>query len=719
MPANARHVAAASVLVLAFQVSCKPDGELPSPQPGAGTRAVRPPNPTCVAPQRPDTGSTVGTHPAFPNLTFDRPLHLLEVPGDGSRVFVVEKPGIVKVLANDPGASIADTFVDLTSRVDSVPNEAGLLGMAFHPDFARNRQVFLSYTSDAEAGGLRVVVSRFRTADDGLTLDPSTEEVLLAQDKENTRHNGGTIMFGPDGFLYIGLGDDGRAPDATNPAQDVGSLLGKLLRIDVNVPSGYAIPPGNPFAGGGGRPEVYAWGLRNPWRFSFDSATGALWVGDVGEDAWEEVDRVVAGGNYGWPIREGNHCLAGGDCPTAGLVPPVVEYPHSEGVSITGGVVYRGKEIPALDGRYVFADFLSGKLWALADDPSTGEPVAELLASTGLNLVAFTELTDGEVLAIDMGTGTLHRLVATSAPAAAAAFPQTLAATGCFQPGNAAQPLAALIPYDVNSPLWSDAAQKERFFAIPDWKRIHVGADGDWDFPEGSVIAKTFLLGGVRVETRLFMRHPDGIWAGYSYEWNDAQTDATLLAGGRTKQVAGQSWSFPSRAECMQCHTSAAGRTLGLETAQLNRSGSSPASGVANQLATLDAMGVLDTTVSGSPPRLPEPLGTDALEPRARSYLHANCSNCHRPGGPGGGNADLRFTTALRDMRVCDVTPEHGALGIADPRLVAPGDPGRSVLSARMHAVGAGRMPPLASLQVDPAGVAVVDAWIKSLTGCP
>src|SRR6185369_12203948 len=323
------------------------------------------------------------------------------------------------------------------------------------------------------------------------------------------------------------------------------------------------------------------------------------WVGDVGDDAWEEVDRIVPGGNYGWPIREGNHCLLDPACSATGLLPPVLEYPHSEGLSITGGVVYRGSDIPALAGRYLFADFVTGKLWALASDPASGAPVAELLANTGLNLVAFGELSDGDVLAVDMGTGTLRRLAPAAPPATAAAFPQTLRATGCFDPANAARPAAALVPYDVNAALWADGADKERYFAIPDGSRIHVGADGDWDFPDGSVLVKTFLLGGERVETRLLMRHPGGTWAGYSYEWNDAQDDAALLSAGKTKAVAGQSWAFPSRAECMECHTGAAGRSLGLETAQLDRA---TASGGANQLTTLDALGVLDAPVAPASP---------------------------------------------------------------------------------------------------------------------
>jgi uncharacterized repeat protein (TIGR03806 family) len=717
MRANAWHRGARCfILALLAAVACRPTERALQP----GEAVTRPQNATCIAPDRPVSDTGVALANAFPGLHFDRPVDVLLVPGDDARVFVVEKPGIVKVFPNDPAASATQDFVDISSRVASTPNEAGLLGMAFHPQFAKNRQVFLSYTAPAGAG-IRSIVSRFRATPDGSAIDATSEEILIAQDKVNTRHNGGTIAFGPDGFLYVAFGDDGRPQDANNPAQDVNSLQGKLLRIDVDTPSGYAIPPSNPFARGGGRGEVYAWGLRNPWRFSFDRARGDLWAGDVGEDSWEEVDRIVAGGNYGWPVLEGNHCLGGGACSSAGFLPPIVEYPHSEGVSITGGVVYRGTAIPGLVGRYVFADFVSGKVWALEGDPSTGAPVAEQLATTSLNLVAFAEQSDGEVLVLDMG-GTVQRLVAGATSTAAPSFPQTLGATGCFS-GSPVRPVAALIPYEVNSPLWSDGAQKERFFAIPDGTRIHVGDDGDWDLPVGSVVAKTFLIGGMRVETRLLMRHPDGSWAGYSYAWDDGQVDATLLPGSLTKVMAGQTWYFPSRSECLQCHTSAAGRTLGLETAQLNRPGHAPDGRSGNQLAILGVMGMLDAPVGDAPetslPRLPDPSGTDPVEARARAYLHANCSICHRPGGTGGGNADYRFTSSFRDMGVCDATPEQGNLGIAGAFLVAPGAPARSVVSVRIHALGAGRMPPVATRLVDTTGAGLVDAWIASLTGCP
>jgi uncharacterized repeat protein (TIGR03806 family) len=276
-----------------------------------------------------------------------------------------------------------------------------------------------------------------------------------------------------------------------------------------------------------------------------------------------------------------------------------------------------------------------------------------------------------------------------------------------------------MVSYGINAALWSDGADKERYFAIPDGTTIGIGADGDWNFPTGSVLMKTFLLGGKRVETRLFMKHPDGTWAGYSYEWNDAQTDATLLPASKAKAVGAQTWYFPSRAECLICHTTVAGNTLGLETGQMNRDHRYPNGRVRSQLATLDALGFLASALPQSPEKIPDPFGADALESRARAYLHANCSNCHRPNGTGRGPADFRYSTALADANVCNENPSQGTLGIAGAKLVVPGSPSSSILSVRIHALNASRMPPLASRVVDPEGTALIDQWISSLNACP
>ncbi len=333
----------------------------------------RPINATCLARERPVENTGVTTKRIFPKLGFRQPVFVLQAPGDASRVFVVLRGGIVQVFPNDDAAATTSTFIDITSRVNSgAGTEAGLLGMAFHPQFATNHEVFLSYTGYGGSINLRSVISRFKSNDNGATLDPASEEILLTFDQPYANHNGGNIAFGPDGYLYIGFGDGGSGGDPQNHAQDLNSLLGKFLRIDVNGAKPYAIPPTNPFRNGGGRPEIYAWGLRNPWRWSFDRATGELWAGDVGQGAIEEVDRIVLGGNYGWRIKEGDQCYNPNPCNGAGLINPIVQYTHAEGIAVTGGYVYRGSAIPSLVGHFLYADYGSGTIWAVTNDPTTG-----------------------------------------------------------------------------------------------------------------------------------------------------------------------------------------------------------------------------------------------------------------------------------------------------------------------------------------------------------
>ena len=348
----------------------------------------------------------VALQDAFAGLRFQAPLQVLQAPGE-DRFFVVEKRGTVQAVSG----TARSTFLDIRTRVNSAPQEAGLLGMAFHPRWAQNRQAFLNYTapSAASPANLRTTISRFTSADGGATLDPASEQVLLTVEQPFENHNGGSVVFGPDGLLYLGLGDGGSAGDPFGNAQDPSRILGKLLRIDVDTGTPYSIPPSNPFASGGGRGEVYAYGLRNPWRFSFDRATGALWLADVGQDTWEEVDVIVPGGNYGWSHREGKHCYppAASSCPGA-FIDPVVEYSHAEGASITGGYVYRGTALPALRGRYVYGDFGSGHIWAV---PASG-PYTPVQIAQGNAISSFGEDASGELYVVDLAGGQVSRLVA-------------------------------------------------------------------------------------------------------------------------------------------------------------------------------------------------------------------------------------------------------------------------------------------------------------------
>jgi glucose/arabinose dehydrogenase len=366
----------------------------------------------------PPGGASIAVERAFPALSFTLPVALLPAPNDARNWFVVEKAGRVIVFANDEAANQKATFIDISARVNSVPNEAGLLGMAFHPKYKDNGQVFLSYTGSD--GGLISRISRFTSSDNGVTLDPDSEEILLSLPQPFANHNGGNIAFGPDGFLYIGFGDGGSSNDPDENAQNTRNLLGAMLRIDVDGVAPYAIPGSNPFAGnalcdqGIGTddcPEIYAWGLRNPWRWSFDRSTGELWLADVGQFALEEIDIIDLGGNYGWPFYEGTRCNTEAPVVNCAFIslPPITEYPRAVGRSVTGGYVYRGRAIPDLVGVYLYADFSSGVLFQYYD-PGAG-PAIQAQQDTGLNVSSFGEATDGELYLVDFG-GTLHRIVA-------------------------------------------------------------------------------------------------------------------------------------------------------------------------------------------------------------------------------------------------------------------------------------------------------------------
>jgi uncharacterized repeat protein (TIGR03806 family) len=694
---------------------------------------ARPDNRTCVAGDRPAQVVTLATERAFPNLpAFSSPVLMLQAPGDATHWFVVEQGGRVRVFDNQAGVASSSQFVDITSRVRS-GGEQGLLGMAFHPGYPADPRVYLSYTN--ATNGLVSRISEFRTRDGGLTLDPTTELVLLTVPQPATNHNGGNIAFGPDGFLYVGFGDGGSGGDpwgAIGNGQNLATLLGKLLRIDVNGSTGnvpYRIPPANPYAGnalcnaGTGTqscPEIYAFGLRNPWRWSFDRGSGELWVADVGQNEIEEVDRVVPGGNYGWRCFEGTQSYNSTCGPNASSSqPPIVQYTHANGQSITGGYVYRGTAIPALLGRYVFGDFASGRIWHIArDTPPTLTVTAGF--DSGLSIASFGQGIDGELYIVHYG-GMLYRLRAGAS--SGGSVPSQLSATGCVAAGDATRPASGLIPYAPNAPFWSDGAVKERYLALPNGTTITPTAAGDFEFPNGTVLMKHFRLGGRLVETRLFMRHSDGEWAGYTYEWNAQGTDATRVVGGKTAPVGSQSWVFPGEAQCLACHTAAAGRSLGLELAQLNGSLLYPQTGrTANQIATLNAIGLFDPAVSTAPsalPSLPDPYGAGGtLAERARAYLHTNCSHCHRPNGGAPTDLDLRYTTAFSDTNSCDRPPQAGDLGLTNARIIAPGAAGRSVLVARVNRRDAQAMPPLASTVVDAAGVSLLTQWVNSLSNC-
>lgn len=704
---------------------------------GASGLDSRPDNQSCVAPPRPTANASIAVvdpYPALPDLI--QPTKIQLEPGANGRWFVLQKSGqIVTFSTNNP--SNVDPFIDLTTDHSIRTNsEGGLLGIAFHPNYPATPEIFLSYTIEHSGPPMRHVLSRMVLDNISNPGAGTTEQVILEIDQDFDNHNGGDIAFGPDGYLYFGLGDGGSSNDPRQRSQDTTRLLGSMLRIDVvGTGADYNVPSDNPFASNAkctpganasSCPEIYAWGLRNPWRWSFDAGTGELWAADVGQGAREEVDLIELGGNYGWRCREGTtDTNNAGDCSGGGLIDPVTEYGRSFGNSITGGHVYRGNAIAEIEGLYVFADYGSGRFWAARSDGQGGYENDELI-DTNLQPTAFGIGPDGELYFVDInssnGLGRVRRIDPPANPTPDT-IPDLLSASGCVDPNNVTQAYEGLLPYDLNAPFWSDGADKDRYIGLPNGTTIDVDAQGDFEFPNGTVLVKNFRLGGSLVETRHLMRHPDGVWAGYTYEWNTAQTEATRVRGGKTVDINGQDWIYPSEGQCMQCHTGVAGFALGPEIAQINKEFTYALTGrTANQLETIEQVMMFSAPLPGAASTLDsltDPADTSAaLAPRTRAYLHTNCAQCHRPNGPTPSTMDLRYSTALVDTNACDAVPLEGDLGIADARLINVGNSASSLLVERMQRRDSYGMPPVGSSVIDTANIVRIRGWIDSLGSC-
>ncbi|MEE4383194.1 MAG: PQQ-dependent sugar dehydrogenase [Pseudomonadales bacterium] len=702
----------------------------PSPPPASEPFGLETREP--LAPLRLPTGSGspggFDLEDAFPALpAFDVPLFVAAVPGE-DRLVVVEQSGRLRAFAEDPGADASEVVLDLSGRV-LFGGEQGLLGLAFDPEFERDRFLYVHYSA---SGPRRSVIARFFWDPTTDRVDPASERVILEVPQPYANHNGGMLAFGPDGHLYVALGDGGSAGDPDRNGQDPSTLLGSLLRLDVRPADPalpYAVPVDNPFVGRTGfAPELWAFGLRNPFRFSFDRQTGELWLGDVGQGAREEIDLIVRGGNYGWRRFEGTLLYDAGEALGGGVphTPPLFEYGRDAGVSVIGGYVYRGTRHASLFGRYLYTDFGSGTVWALereGDTVRSNEAIATASSPT-----SFGEDGAGELLVVSRS----GRLLTLVAAASGDELPERLSETGLFTDLATLAPAAGLVEYTLNVPFWSDGTRKRRWFAVPDDRFVGFDATGSWDFPVGTVTVKHFELrldendasSDRRLETRLFV-HTDGGWLGFTYRWNDAGTDAFLLAAGETDtftvteadgSTRTQRYDYPSRTDCLRCHTEVAGRTLGLETRQLNRD-FDYALATDNQLRALNHAGWFDTDIGsadryGAWPALDDP--TVPVAERARAWLAANCASCHQPGGPTPTALDLRFDTAL-DATGMLAAPSSGSLGIADARIVDPGSPATSVLLERIRRLDDTRMPPLSSHVVDETGVTLVEAWIEGL----
>ncbi|WP_256872970.1 PQQ-dependent sugar dehydrogenase [Candidatus Entotheonella palauensis] len=672
----------------------------------------------------------------FPNLEFERPVYLAQAPGDSSKWYVATQTGLVWRFENEDQADTRTVSLDLQEQLRFTGSrhsqQWGITSLAFHPQFPDQPYLYIAYNAaETRQSLVESVVARFETTDGGQTFDPAsettilslTQDIVIEQNDEVSRfHHLGHIAFGQDGYLYIGFGD----PNGST-AQDLSNWHGSILRIDVDRGEPYTIPPDNPFVGMANiREEIFAYGLRNPWRFSIDRETEELWAGDVGWNSWEEIDLVVSGGNYGWKIMEGNHCVEAG-CDPSGLIPPVIEYSHDIGRIVIGGFVYRGQAIPELTGSYVFGDGTSRDIWRIVDD-ADGSPQRQNIARVRESAPhTFAQDLAGELYftsARSAPQGLQKIIPAAASTSGASAFPTTLSQTGCVNPADPQAAAEGTVPYGVNSALWSDGATVRRWMAIPDDTQLVAQPDGDMTFPIGTVLVENFSFDSMPVETRLLIRHDDGGWAGYSYEWLDDGSDAVLLEDGKIKELAnGQTWIFPSRTQCLACHTQVAGYALGLELAQLNGAFTYPSTGrTANQLVTLSHIGYLHDPQERLPEQLPAlaAVGDDSrpVEDRVRSYWHANCSGCHRPEGPTPALTDFRFFVDIEAIQVCHVAPQLGDLGIEDAELIAPGAPERSIVYQRMNRRGPRQMPPLATSLVDTTAVDVLEQWILSEDIC-
>ena len=618
--------------------------------------------------------------------------------------------------------------------------------------------------------GCYLRVSRFEVPDGSISADKSTEKVLFNIRLYNSSHRGGELAFGADGDLYLSIGDQFNQAWA----QDIVSgLHGGVLRMAVSVtenadgtftcPAGshlpvliyntadeisgrhYCIPNDNPWLSpsGGNFEEYYAIGLRNPFRMSEDPATGRIWLGDVGESARDEIDVVLSGRNYGWPFREG---LIAGPAPAPPsylgiLTDPVIDFTRDEANATIAGYVYRGTLYPDLVGKFLSGDDITGLIWAITLDDQTMTATKEQLAVfTPGGLGTWGQDSQGEVyLGSVAGTDPLYTIQRLTAPVPDP--PALLSQLGVFANLSTLQPASYFVPYTVN-PFWSDGAVKSRWIAVPNdgvrntpAEQIGYVQSDNWSFPTGTVLMKHFELPidqnhpnvTTRLETRFMVHGDDGNWYGLTYQWLPDQSDAVLLTTGATAnytiQLQGggstqQTWQFPSRIQCMQCHTQAAGGALGPRTHQINRSFTYPSTGITdNQLRTWNHLGMFSPALDEStiPGLLQSKLIDDvtaSLEDRARGFLDSNCSQCHRPGTNNPAAFDARLTTPLSAQSLI-WGPLQDDLGIAGAHVVTPGNILTSVLYQRDAALGSIAMPPLLKNVVDQPAVDVLGAWIQ------
>ena len=722
------------------------------------------------------------TENALGTLVFSNCIDVASAPGVKNKLFVVERLAGIQLVNLD--TMTKTMFMPVSPYTQG---ESGLLSMAFHPNYNQNGYFYLFYSFKAGAQLCQRVARFTATGTPGnynaaTSALPSTEAPLITQLDEQDNHNAGDMAFGPDGYLYISVGDEGVNFDGGDNARHIAKdFFGGILRIDVDskpgslapnphdesstaavgdsaiTPGTYRIPPDNPFvalAQGTGsatyngytfpktaiRTEFYAIGFRNPYRMNFDPLTGRLFVGEVGQDNYEEVDLVTGGFNGGWSWREGLHPITPANAPftpPADFAPnaPIFEYDHTNdgigsdavvyGRAIIGGLVYRGDRLPELFGKYLFCDFNYGFIVALTEGAGgvwTGERIATDIGITGWGY----DPRNGDALLCDLNEGMVKRLARSGTTGTAP--PATLSATGAFSNLATLTPNAGLVGYAPNVNFWSDYAVKSRWFGIRNLTdTVGFSADGAWTLPAGMVWVKHFDIDTTRgvpatrrkLETRILVKTAAGVY-GLSYKWRADQSDADLVAEDGLSELipAGspaQTWRYPSRSECRVCHTAVGGYALSFNTRQMNAAHGFGAQTL-NQIGALSGAGYFAAPVTGVN-TLPAFAAADnaavSLEARVRSYLAVNCVQCHQPGGTASGNWDARATTPTDLANLI-----NGALvndgGDPTNRWAVPGDTAHSMILKRLSGIGATRMPLLATSERDLAAETLLANWINT-----
>jgi len=732
-------------------------------------------------PLSPPSRSAWKAEKVFPHLKFFEPTCIVQARDGSRRVLVLERRGTVQLIAGDSEAKEKTQVLDISRHVIRTPYEDdGAYGLVLHPEFGRadsaNRAYFyLMYTADVD-GTRYDRLSRF-------TLDGQSagdETVLIEQLDENLWHNGGGLAFGSDGFLYVGVGDEGTDGDGLSNGQRIDrDLFCGILRIDVDMRVGdvshsprrqpetgktahYLIPKDNPFVGvPGALAEFWCHGLRNPYRIAFDPQTGLLWAGDVGHLSREEINIIRPGGNYGWSYAEGTlpftDSYLNGQKPATyhgTEYPPLLEYAHVNGNRcVIGGFVYRGTQLPGLEGKYLYADNGSGRVWALESDGQTVTGNTELFAFPDADKTGISSIepdADGEPWIVVLGAadreaGTIHRIVPAD-PDETSPLPQRLSETGIFLDVKNLTPHDGVIPYAVNAGQAALGTEIRRWIILPGdgtdrdaaVDRIGFDADGPWTFPTGTVLVQHFELPAEksptglarRLETRVLRIVAGGAY-GASYRWNDDGSDAVLVESPELLTVQhilhGEQqtiqWQLAGGDSCIACHNANAGYVLGVNSLQINRD--HPYGLIRrplDQLREWNRVGMfridLDDESIDSAGRLVSPGDELAdLDARTRSFLDVNCAACHRPGGARS-HLDARFAQT-DDTAPLDLKPQQGDFGLLDGRIVAPGDPYRSVLYYRLAKLGPGRMPLAGSKSVGSEQMELLKRWIEQLPASP